>query len=314
MVGQNHPRVAVLGMTESGRGWATLISGAGWPVTIYDPDAALLHSGEEEIASRKRHSLGSGIPALRDEREDSGPSGGPRLGRSLLDTVTNADWVIDATPGDLLHRQRLLEQVERAARFAAIVTSSAPGLSPTDLCARLRRPTRVVVAYALDPVEHIPAIEVVPGPQTDPAVLDELRHWLRRLGRLPVVLRKEVPGNATGRIAVAVWRECIRLVLDGVLEVRDVDALMSSGLAARWAAAGPFQTVYLAAGERQTAQLSAMLRAVETRWEGDTSFQLSSAEHQHLIRLIERAYDGEGDVLKGARDERLAELRRIVGY
>jgi 3-hydroxyacyl-CoA dehydrogenase len=312
MVAQG-PRVAVLGMTESGRGWATLVSGAGWPVTIYDPDAALLHSGEEDIASRKRHSIGSGIPASRNEREDGG-SNGLRLGRSLLDTVTNADWIIDATPGDLPHRQRLLEQVERAARLAAIVTSSAPGLTPTDLYARLRRPTRLLVAYALDPVELIPAIEVVPGPQTDPAALDELRHWLRKLGRLPVVLRKEVAGNATGRIAVAVWRECIRLVLDGVLEVRDVDALMSSGLAAGWTAAGPFQTVYLAAGERQTAQLSAMLRALETRWEGDPSFQLSPAEHQHLIRLIERAYDGEADVLKGARDERLAELRRIVGY
>jgi ketoreductase RED1 len=123
-----------------------------------------------------------------------------------------------------------------------------------------------------------------------------------------------VPGNVTGRIAVAVWKECIRLVLDGVLEVRDVDVLVSSGLAARWAAAGPFQTAYLEAGERQTAQLSALLRTLETRWEGDTGFHLPPAEHQHLIRLIERAYDGEGDVLKGARDERLAELRRIVGY
>ena len=117
------------------------------------------------------------------------------------------------------------------------------------------------------------------------------------------MLRKEIPGNATGRIAVAVWRECIRLVLDGVLDVRDVDALMSSGLAARWAAAGPFQTAYLEAGERQTAQLSAILRALESRWEGDTGFQLPPNEHQQLIRLIERAYDGEGDVLKGARDE-----------
>jgi 3-hydroxyacyl-CoA dehydrogenase len=310
MVGQGQPKVAILGMSESGRGWAALMSEAGWPVTIYDPDAALLHSGEENIATRKRHSLGSGMPAASDEL---GP-GQPRLGRSLLDTVTSADWIIDATMVDLLHRQRLLEQVERAARLAAIVTCSAPGLSPTDLCARLRRPTRLLVAYALDPVEHIPAVEVVPGPLTDPTVLDALRHWLRKLGRLPVVLRKEVPGNATGRIAVAVWRECIRLVLDGVLEVRDVDALISSGLAARWAAAGPFQTAYLEAGERQTAQLSAMLRALETRWEGDTGFRLPSAEHQHLIRLIVRAYDGEGDVLKGAREERLAELSRIVGY
>jgi 3-hydroxyacyl-CoA dehydrogenase len=313
MISQSQPRVAILGMSESGRGWATLVSGAGWPVTIYDPDAALLHSGEEEIATRKRHSLGSGIPAIRDDHDDPAP-GSPRLGRSLLDTVTNADWIIDATAGDLLHRQRLLEQVERAARLAAIVTCTGAGLSPTDLCARLRRPTRLLVAHALDPVEHVPAVEVVPGPLTDPAVLDELRQWLRMLGRLPVVLRKEVPGNATRRIAVAMWRECIRLVLDGVLEVRDVDALISSGLAARWAAAGPFQTAYLEAGERQTAQLSAILRALETRWEGDSGFHLASAEHQHLIRLIERAYDGEGDVLKGARDERLAELRRIVGY
>lgn len=312
MIAQSHPRVAVLGMTESGRGWAALLTGAGWPVTIYDPDAALLHGGEEEIATRKRHSQGSGIPAIRDDH-DHGP-GDPRLGRSLLDAVTSADWIIDATAGDLLHRQRLLEQVERAARLAVVVTCGAAGVSPTDLCARLRRPGRLLVAHALDPVEQIPAVEVVPGPLTEPAVLDEVRHWLRKLGRIPVVLRKETPGNATGRIAVAMWRECMRLVLDGVLEVRDVDALISSGLAARWAAAGPFQTAYLEAGERQTAQLSAMLRALESRWEGDTGFQLSLAEHQHLIRLIERAYDGEGDVLKGARDERLAELRRIVGY
>jgi 3-hydroxyacyl-CoA dehydrogenase len=309
---QSSPKVAVLGMTEGGRGWATLLTSAGWQVTIYDPDAAQLQSGGEEIANRKRHSMSPGMPSIGDNHNT--PPGELRLGRSLLDAVTTADWIIDATAGDLLHRQRLLEQVERAARMAAIITCGAPGVSPTELCARLRRPGRLLVAHALDPVEQVPAVEVVPGPLTDPSCLEDVRGWLRRLGRIPVVLRKEIPGNATGRLVAAVWRECIRLVLDGVLEVRDVDALISSGLAARWAAAGPFQTAYLEAGERQTAQLSAMLRALETRWEGDNGFHLPPAEHQQLIRLIERAYDGEGDVLKGARDERLTELRRIVGY
>ena len=313
MTVQSQPRVAVVGMSEPGRGWASLVAGAAWPLTIYDPDAALLHNGQDDIATRKRHSQGVGLPFMRKQGDGSAP-GDVRLGRSLLDAVSNADWIIDTTRGDLLHRQRLLEQIERATSPAAIVTCGAPGFSPTDLCARLRRPTRLLVAHALDPVEHVLAVEVVPGMLTDPAVLDELRNWLRKLGRVPVILRKEVPGSATERIAVAVWKECIRLVLDGVLEVRDVDVLVSSGLAARWAAAGPFQTAYLEAGERQTAQLSALLRALETRWEGDISFHLPPAEHQHLIRLIERAYDGEGDVLKGARDERLAELRRIVGY
>jgi ketoreductase RED1 len=310
---QSQPKVAILGMSEAGRGWATLVSAAGWQVTIYDPDAAQLHGGEEEIATRKRHSHGTGLPAIVEDNHNH-PPGEPRLGRSLLDAVTNADWIIDATSSDLPHRQRLLEQVEGVARMAAIVTCSGASLSPTDLCARLRRPARLLVAYALDPVEQIPAIEVVPGPLTDPACLDTVRNWLRRLSRIPVVLRKEIPGNATGRIVMAVWRECIRLVLNGVLEVRDVDALISSGLAARWAAAGPFQTAYLEAGDKPTAQLSAVLRSLETRWEGDNGLHLEPTEHAHLIRLIERAYDGEGDVLRGARDERLVELRRIVGY
>jgi len=312
MEAQSHPKVAVVGMSEAGRGWATLVSAAGWPLTIYDPDAAVLQNSDEEIATRKRHSLGSGIPAITDEAEQLG--GDPRLGRSLLNAVTDADWIIDATASDLIHRQRLLEQVEGVARMAAVVTCSAPGLSPTELCARLRRPGRLLVARGFDPVEHIPAVEVVPGPLTDRASLDLVRHWLRQLGRIPVVLRKEIPGNASGRLTAALWRECIRLVLDGVLEVRDVDALIASGLAARWAGAGPFQTVYLESGERQTAQLSSALRGLESRWEGDTGFQLPSAEHQQLIRLIERAYDGEGDVLRAAREERLTELRRIVGY
>jgi 3-hydroxyacyl-CoA dehydrogenase len=313
MPNQSQPKVAVLGMSEAGRGWATLVSAAGWQVTIYDPDAAQLHDGEDDIATRKRHSHGSSLLALTDDNNNH-PPGEPRLGRSLLDAVTTADWIIDATTSDLVHRQRLLEQVESVSRMAAIVTCSGAGLSPTDLCARLRRPARLLVAYALNPVEQIPAVEVVPGPLTDPACLETVRNWLRKLGRIPVVLRKEIPGNATGRIAVAVWRECIRLVLDGVLEVRDVDALISSGLAARWAAAGPFQTAYLEAGERAPAQLSAVLRSVESRWEGDDGSHIAPAEHAHLIRLIQRAYDGEGDVLRGAREERLVELRRIVGY
>jgi 3-hydroxyacyl-CoA dehydrogenase len=310
---QSQPKVAILGMSEAGRGWATLVSAAGWQVTIYDPDAAQLHGGEAEIATRKRHSQGSGIPAIVEDNHND-PPGEPRLGRSLLDAVTTADWIIDATASDLPHRQRLLEQVESVSRMAAILTCSAAGLTPTDLCARLRRPARLLVAIALNPVEQIPAVEVMPGPLTDPACLETVRNWLRRLGRIPVVLRKEIPGNATGRIAVAVWRECIRMVLDGVLEVRDVDALISSGLAPRWAAAGPFQTAYLESGEKATPQLSALLRLVESGWDGDNGFHIPPAEHAQLIRLIQRAFEGEADVLRGARDERLVELRKIVGY
>ncbi len=77
MTGQSQPRVAVVGMSESGRGWASLVAGAGWPLTIYDPDAALLHDGEDDIATRKRHSQGVGLPAMREPPGRLGPRPAP---------------------------------------------------------------------------------------------------------------------------------------------------------------------------------------------------------------------------------------------
>jgi 3-hydroxyacyl-CoA dehydrogenase len=130
MESQTYPKVAVLGMSEAGRGWATLVSAAGWPLTIYDSDAAVLQNGGEEIASRKRLLLGSGVRAVPEDGEAS--PGKPRLGRSLLNAVTDAEWIIDAGTSDLLHRQRLLEQVEGVARMAAVVTCCAPGSAGPD--------------------------------------------------------------------------------------------------------------------------------------------------------------------------------------
>ena len=48
---------------------------------------------------------------------------------------------------------------------------------------RLRRPERHVVAYALDPVEMTPLVEVVPSPLTSPACTDLVCAWFEELGR-----------------------------------------------------------------------------------------------------------------------------------
>jgi len=63
--------------------------------------------------------------------------------------------------------------------------------------------------------------------------------YLRSLGRFPIVLKKSIPGYVVGRVSAAVWRECIDLVLQGVISVDDLDRAVSLGPAIGWAAAGP---------------------------------------------------------------------------
>jgi hypothetical protein len=182
------------------------------------------------------------------------------------------------------------------------------------LSSRLRRPERLLVAFALDPVDMSPLVELVPGPRTDPACTLTVQAWFARLGRETVVLRKEVPGNATGRILAAVWRECIDLVLEGVVNLADVDRLVSLGPAIEWAAAGPHLTQVMAAGAQgPSVFLSQELKKNEAVWGKLARWQsLSPDDHHRLIRLIEREYDQDPGELRAQRDRFLARLLRAI--
>ena len=116
-----------------------------------------------------------------------------RVGRSLLQAVSDATWIIEAVPEDLVTKLKVLQLIEQVARRAAVITSSASGLGPTMLSGRLERPERFLVAHPLHPVELIPLVEVVPSERTDPACVEDVRFWLSLLGRAPIVFKKEDP-------------------------------------------------------------------------------------------------------------------------
>jgi ketoreductase RED1 len=308
---RDRPRVAVIGAGHRGRGWAALALSRGWPVSLYDPESFLLQRAGHDVGDRVRRLTDAG---RADPVAAAGALALLHIGRSLLDAVGSADLIIDVMPLDLASRQRLLEQVEQVSRLAAITLCFTGSMHASVLSSRLRRADRLLVAFALDPVEMSPLVELVPGPRTDPTCTLTVQGWLARLGRETVVLQREVPGNATGRILAAVWRECIDLVLQGVVNLADVDRLVSLGPAIEWAAAGPHLTQVMAAGANGTSvYLSEQLKKHEVVWSRLARWQsLSHEEHQRLIRLIEREYDEEPGALRAQRDRFLARLLRAI--
>lgn len=301
------PRVAVVGAGEIGRGWAALAIAAGWPVTIYDADADTLAPAADAIADRV-------VALLRARRADPGVAEAALnkmvVGRSLLQAVSDADWIIEAVPDDLQVKLKVLQLAEQVARRAAILTSSASGFGPTHLGSRLERPERFLVAHPLDPVEYMPLVELVPSPRTDPEVVEDIRFWLSMLGRAPIVLRKEVPGNIAARLSAALWRECIQLVLDGVLDVEDVDRAVSVGPGLIWAASGPHLAQHLAAGEWDVEVfLSQQVGVYEAIWKSLADWTALPAEEQKkLSRAVDKAYSTYLGQMREARDQRLVRL------
>lgn len=304
-------RVVVVGMGEGGRGWAALCTAYGWPVTIYDNDSAAMHAAREEITERAR-----GLPVLLgvDPEDVEAGVSALREGRSLLQACAEAEWVIEAIQEDLIAKQKLFEGLESAAPRARVASSSSATFTPQDIAARCRRRDRVLVAHPQQPTELIPLVELLTAPETEGLVAELVKGWLRALGRIPVTLKKPVPGNIGGRMAAAVWREAVQLVLDGVIDVDDLDRAVSVGPGLAWAAAGPHLALHLAAGRRGTgSHVQVMLQRLEPVWrELATWDHISPRDQQRLIAAIERAYAGQTEVIRQARDRRLAAILQAL--
>jgi 3-hydroxyacyl-CoA dehydrogenase len=303
-------KVAVIGAGEIGVGWAALCVAAGWPVAMFDMNPRTTERAFTEVPRRAR-----ALVAL--ERATQGIVERGLLeftqARSLLQAVKDADWVVEAIAEDPLAKQKLFESIELVASPEALVTSSSSALPPSEIFARCRRLERCLVTHPLNPPELIPLVEIVPGERTAPAAVERARDYLRSLGRMPIVVRKPVPGYVVGRIAAAVWRECIDLVLQGVIDVPDLDRAVSLGPALGWAAAGPHLTYHLAAGEGGvTAFLQHLLASFERLWEGNLAGWQKLEPHQQrqLTQAIEKAYAGKVDMLREARDRRLSAILR----
>jgi carnitine 3-dehydrogenase len=114
--------------------------------------------------------------------------------------------------------------------------------------------------------------------------------------------------------AAAVWRECIDLVLTGVVDVDDIDRAVSLGPGLGWAAAGPHLTYHLGAGEGGVKLfLDQLLRAFEGWWGSLAQWdRLEPEQVRALTALIEKAYGEKIDALGDARDRRLAAMLKAL--
>lgn len=302
-------RVAIVGAGNTGRGWAALIAAAGWPVSLYDNDATTLQDAPGEVSLRARR-----LVELHRAQAAATENGIKQftVGRSLLQACGDADWVIEAIPEDVKAKQKLVESLEGVAPHARVVSSSSTVFTTTDLVARASRPERCMVVHPLNPPELIPLVEIVPGPETDAALVSLVKGWLQALGRFPVVVKKPVMGNVVGRISAALWREAVDLVLEGVIDVDDLDRAVSLGPALGWAAAGPHLTHHLSAGGDGLREfLQRLLKTLEPVWDDLATWtELDPERRRAFINNVERTYGDKLSSIRIARDRRLAAILR----
>lgn len=228
--------VAVVGAGLMGHGIAHLYARAGIEVRLCDTGEAILERARREAASE--------LDLLVEEGVLSRAEAVAALSRihattDLAAAVAGASFVTEAVPEVLDLKWEVYDRIERAAPEGAVVASNTSTIPVARLAERSRRPGRMVITHFFNPPHLVPLVEVAAHPAAPPEVLDLAMSLMRRIGRHPVHVRKEVPGFVANRLQAALLREALHLLELGVADAGDIDAVVSEGPGVRWPLLGP---------------------------------------------------------------------------
>lgn len=113
-----------------------------------------------------------------------------------------------------------------------------------------------------------------------------------------------MPGFVANRLQSALFKECIHLVLEGVVDAKELDTIVQQSIGIRWAIGGPFLSFHLGGGQGGFEHFMAHLgRNMQQSWANLGQPELNDANVAKLIANVQTSYGEQTiDQLAEARD------------
>ncbi len=232
-------RVGVIGAGTMGGGIAALIASVGIPVTLLDvpakelgPDDAAkgLTLASPEVRNRVvtslwERQLKAKPPALFTPDAAKLVT----LGNTEddLDKLRDADWIVEAIVEQLEPKRQLMARLDEIRKPTAIVSSNTSGIPIAQIAegrsAEFRR--HFLGTHFFNPPRYLKLLELIPTPDTDPAVVRFMEQWAsEQLGK-GTVIAKDRPNFIANRIGTYVGQVRMNYAIEHGYAIDEVDNL-----------------------------------------------------------------------------------------
>jgi 3-hydroxyacyl-CoA dehydrogenase len=144
-----------------------------------------------------------------------------------LQDIADCDWVIEVVVERLDIKQSLYEKVEKYRKPGTLITSNTSGI-PISMLSQGRSEDfrkHFCGTHFFNPPRYLRLLEIIPTPETDPAVIDFLMHYGDLYIGKTTVLAKDTPAFIANRIGVFGMMSIFGLVDKMDLTIDEVDAL-----------------------------------------------------------------------------------------
>lgn len=306
-------RVGVVGCGTIGCGWATFFAMKGLQTRLYDQYSASLEKAQEKVKTNLQTLVGLG-EITEAQAEESLKN--IYIGSSMEDALEGVSYVQESIYEDYDAKKALFKQLDEILPENVIIATSSSGLLMTEIQTVVTRfPGRCLIGHPINPVFLVPLVEIVPGKQTDPQAMVDARAFYESIGKVPVTLKKEVPGYLENRLTAALYREAIDLAINDVASVEDIDKTIWAGPGLRYALMGPLTIYHLGGGEGGTKYFIDHLGTALTQWWEDmnTWTKIPEGAADILEKGVIEAMDGKSiSDMCAWRDKKLVELLRVT--
>jgi 3-hydroxybutyryl-CoA dehydrogenase len=172
------------------------------------------------------------------EADATAALGRVRTTTSLEEAAGAADFVFEAIVEKLQPKRDLFARLDTAAPAHAILATNSSTIPISKLADATERPDRCCNTHFFHPVLVMQLCEVVRGPQTSDETVATAMALIQRIGRVPVLIEKEIDGFVVNRILHAASQEAMRLYEGGYADFASIDLAVEKGL--NWPM-GPFK-------------------------------------------------------------------------
>ena len=229
--------VAVIGAGSMGAGIAQLAAQSGHPVRLFDAQPGAAAAALQRIAADLAGAVQRGKldAAARDAVL-------ARIGvAEQVDALAGCGIAVEAIVERLDAKQALLRQLEATLGPDAVLATNTSSISITAVAQGLQHPQRLIGWHFFNPATRMKLVEVIPGIETDPALVAAMHALSRAWGKTSVDA-PNAPGFIVNRVARPYYAEGLRLLAERLAPAPAIDKLMRE---AGGFAMGPFELMDL---------------------------------------------------------------------
>ncbi|MBN1534473.1 MAG: 3-hydroxyacyl-CoA dehydrogenase family protein [Spirochaetes bacterium] len=220
MNAQGVSRIAIIGAGNMGHQITALCAMNGLRTTCTDISGEILKKAEDFFRS---YIEGRVVKGKLSTEEGARAVASARFVEDMGEAVADADYVIEAAVEALEVKRNIFAELDRITPPHAILATNSSRIVSSRIADATKRPAQVCNLHFFNPALVMKLVEVVRGPHCSEETVATSFDLCQRLGKIPVLLEKEVDGFLLNRMLGALLREALWLHDMGIATFEDID-------------------------------------------------------------------------------------------